>query len=155
MLLAFAGKHNDYQTSQTSTSNSDSLAQVELNNDVQVKIQIGNESQSFSVRSLKRLSYFNAMFSDRWIKTRQNMKDGEIEVINIFGNSKNKMIFGCTALKRLLHTAESGDIPPETELNWDMLIRCCIAAIILLSEITQIQIILHARKSAIKFQFGF
>ena len=82
-----------------------------------VTLEIGNQTQRFNVNSLKRLSFFNAMFSKRWINDNTNKE----KCIKIFGtnnnntnsndNSNDNFAFGLKDLNLLLKCQENAQIP--------------------------------------------
>ena len=74
-----------------------------FNPDTQVKIELINDVEIFTIDKLKQLSYFNAMFSDRWMNNRNKN-----EIIKPFVNNNEndgnhiQPIFDCKDLKLLL-----------------------------------------------------
>ena len=87
---------------------------------LKIKVKIKETEETFGIKKLKSISYFNAMLSDRWLKDR----DLDNTTIDVFGdnnnsNSSNSCGFNCTILKWLLECVALGkitpDLPPEIQ----------------------------------------
>lgn len=130
----FLQNHNDSNIlSQNNLNQNNSLIDIEDNNDdgkvKTVKIKIGETTQIFAIKRLKLLSYFQAMFSDRWLNHRKNNNmnnnsDENDEIIDVCGNDCG---FECKHVRQLLRCVKAGqlrlDVQAKSEIL-DPLIAC-------------------------------
>ena len=82
----------------------------------EVCIGVGNDSKVFVIDVLKQLPYFAVLFSDRWLKQRQELNGRTSQKINIFDNDDNSY-FKLDDLVLLLKCVETNSIPSDVKLD--------------------------------------
>ena len=98
--------------------------QDESKHQTQIKLKFGSQTEAFSMESLQSLSYFKAMFANRW--SQHSCRDLQQTPIDILGgnnsnSSNNSNQFDFNHLKLLLKCVELNKIPQDLSPNCKLL----------------------------------
>ena len=94
-------------------------------NGIIIKLQIGSVTKQYQLSQLRQLSYFNVMFSQRWMENRN--KNDTIKIFHDNNDDENtnndntNVIFGFGDLDRLLKCVRTREIPNDTKPERDIL----------------------------------